>query len=255
MHVSIVAETLFRFAGIPITNSFFANLAVSLLLIVVAFLVYSSSKLVPDIFQNIVEAVIEPLYSLVVEVAGDRARDFFPLVATLFLFILFSNWTGLVSTVVPGAGQVGLIKEGYSEDGAGRAAFVPLFRGGTADLNATVALALVSVVAIQYYGIRHLGLTLHLKKFINLSGPIEFFIGILELISEFAKIISFAFRLFGNIFAGEVLLVVVTGLVPILAPLPFIGLELFVGVVQALVFAVLTLAFINIATLEHQGAY
>ncbi|MCA9369355.1 MAG: F0F1 ATP synthase subunit A [Pseudomonadales bacterium] len=127
---------------------------------------------------------------------------------------------------------------------------VPIFRPGTADLNTTIALALVSVFLTQVFGVQALGLS-YFKKYINFSNPIMTFVGFLETISEFAKVISFAFRLFGNIFAGEVLLVVISSLVPIIAPMPFYGLELFVGFIQALVFAMLSLVFFNMATQSH----
>lgn len=128
--------------------------------------------------------------------------------------------------------------------------YVSLFRPATADLNMTFALALVSMVIVQFWGLKYLHLG-YLKKFINLSSPINFFVGILELISELAKVISFAFRLFGNIFAGEVLLVVVTYLTKIIIPIPFYGLEVFVGFIQALVFSMLSLVFYNMATHKH----
>jgi F-type H+-transporting ATPase subunit a len=127
----------------------------------------------------------------------------------------------------------------------------PIFRPGSADLNTTLALAIVSVLATQVFGLMALKFS-YLKKFFNFSSPIDFFVGFLEIISEFAKIISFAFRLFGNIFAGEVLLVVITFLVPIVVPMPFYGLELFVGLIQALVFAMLSLVFFNMATQSHE---
>lgn len=127
---------------------------------------------------------------------------------------------------------------------------VPIFRPGSADLNTTIALALISVVLTQIFGVQALGLS-YFKKFINFSSPIMFYVGILELISEFAKIISFAFRLFGNIFAGEVLLVVMSSLIPLVIPMPFYGLELFVGFIQALVFSMLSLVFFNMATHSH----
>ncbi len=127
---------------------------------------------------------------------------------------------------------------------------VSLFRPGTADLNMTLALAIFSIAAVQFWGVKFLNLA-YFKKFINFSSPINFFVGILELISEFAKIISFAFRLFGNIFAGEVLLVVITFLTLLIIPVPFYGLEIFVGFIQALVFAMLSLVFFNMATHKH----
>ncbi len=130
--------------------------------------------------------------------------------------------------------------------------FVPYLRAGTADLNTTIALALISMVMVQVVGFKFLGFH-YIKKFFDFSNPIGFFVGILELVSDISKIISFAFRLFGNIFAGEVLLAVISSLVPIVVPMPFYGLEIFVGLVQALVFAMLSLVFFNIATIGHGG--
>lgn len=130
--------------------------------------------------------------------------------------------------------------------------FVPYFRAGTADLNTTIALALISMVMVQVVGFKFLGFH-YIKKFLDFSNPIAFFVGILEFVSDISKIISFAFRLFGNIFAGEVLLAVISFLVPVVVPMPFYGLEIFVGLVQALVFAMLSLVFFNIATIGHGG--
>lgn len=127
---------------------------------------------------------------------------------------------------------------------------VPIFRAGTADINMTLALAIFSQFMAQYFGFSHIGLG-YLKKFFNFSSPIMFFVGILELMGEFTKIISYAFRLFGNIFAGEVLLVVIAYLVPVVVPMPFYGLELFVGLIQALVFSMLSVVFFNMATISH----
>lgn len=129
--------------------------------------------------------------------------------------------------------------------------FVPYFRAGTADLNTTLALGLISVIATQFFGVWYQKLS-YFKKFINFSSPITFFIGILETVLELAKVVSFAFRLFGNIFAGEVLLAVITFLVPIVVPMPFYGLEVIVGAIQALVFAMLSVVFFNMATLGHE---
>jgi F-type H+-transporting ATPase subunit a len=165
----------------------------------------------------------------------------FPLVATFFIFIIVNNWAGLI----PGFGSIGIyeMKEGHE-------VFVPFLRSANADLNTTIMLSLVSVIVIQIVGIGVIGLKSYTKKFFNFSSPILFFVGILELISEFIKIISFSFRLFGNVFAGEVLLIVITMLVPYILPIPFYGLELFVGFIQALVFTMLTLVFIKMATIE-----
>lgn len=127
---------------------------------------------------------------------------------------------------------------------------VPLFRPGTADLNTTIALGIISVFAVQLFGFNALQFS-YFKKFFNFSSPIMFYVGILELISEFAKVLSFAFRLFGNVFAGEVLLVVLTSLTKVVGPIPFYGLEVFVGFIQALVFAMLSLVLFNMATMSH----
>ncbi|GIK83723.1 MAG: ATP synthase subunit a [Patescibacteria group bacterium] len=132
--------------------------------------------------------------------------------------------------------------------------YVPVFRPGTADLNTTLALAIISIFITQVFGVRYLKLG-YFKKFFNFSNPIMTFVGILEIVSEFAKIISFAFRLFGNIFAGEVLLVVMAFLLPVIVPMPFYGLELFVGFIQALVFSMLSLVFFNMATHSHESEH
>ena len=128
---------------------------------------------------------------------------------------------------------------------------VPLLRGNNADLNATLALAIISVLMIQYYGFYFLGFKAYISKFLNFKDPIYFVLGILEIISEISKILSFAFRLFGNIFAGEVLLTIVAFLVPVLASFPFLMLEVFVGFVQALVFSMLTSVFLSLAVSKH----
>lgn len=128
--------------------------------------------------------------------------------------------------------------------------FVPYLRAGTADLNMTLALGMLSVGAVQFFGFKFLNLS-YLSKFFNFSSPIHFFVGILELISEFSKILSFAFRLFGNVFAGEVLLTVISFIAAIIAPMPFYGLEIFVGFIQALVFSMLSVVLFNMATASH----
>ena len=177
-------------------------------------------------------------------VLGDRHKSekYLPLVTTIFLFVLVSNWLGLL----PGVGSifVRVIEDGHETS-------APLFRAAAADLNFTLALGIIAVVSVNLIGILALGIRKHTGKFFDFSNPINFFVGILELISEFAKIVSFSFRLFGNIFAGEVLLTIVAFLVPYLIPLPFLFLETFVGFIQAFVFAMLALVFIAIATAEH----
>jgi len=241
MHISLSAEPVFRVGGFVVTNSLIASLMTSMVLIVFALFMSTAIKSRQTRFLAMVEEIFIFMLDLAESVGGKYAKRFLPLVLTLFLFILVSNWLGLM----PGFGSVIIEKVDHGHYEA-----IPLLKGATADLNTTLALALVSVFAIQYYGVEKLKLS-YFKKFIDLSSPIKFFVGFLESISEFAKIISFSFRLFGNIFAGEVLLAVVISLVPYIAPLPFLGLEIFVGFIQALVFALLTLVFAHMATVGH----
>ncbi len=247
MEISLKPEIIGTFFGMPIANSLVLSLFTSTLLVGGGILAVQSLKIVPKTVQNVVETLIEGILDFFESALGNReqAKKFFPLVATIFLFILFNNWIG----VLPGTGSFGL-KETHDHI----TTIVPFFRSANSDLNTTFALAIISVAAIQWYGIRKLGFSKHISKFFTVTkGPIPFFVGILEFIAEFAKILSFGFRLFGNIFAGEVLLLIIMTLVPLLAPFPFILLEFFVGFIQALVFAMLTLIFLKIATetVEH----
>jgi len=247
MHISLQPEIIGTLFGIPISNSLILSLITASILIVGGFLLVRSLHMIPGKAQNAVETLLEGIIAFMGQALGnaEQAKKFFPLVATIFLFILLNNWVG----VLPGTGSVG-----FYEEHVGEQTFVPLLRSANSDLNTTFALALISVVAIQWYGIRKLGFLRHISKFLVFTrGPINFFVGILELIGEFAKVLSFSFRLFGNIFAGEVLLLIIMTLVPVIAPLPFIMLEFFVGFIQALVFAMLTLIFLKIATeqVEH----
>lgn len=234
LHISISAETIFHLGPVPVSNSMLTSWIVTALLALLVITQSKKFKLVPSISQSLLELPIEGLYSLSRNVAAHKAAMFFPYVASFFIFILFSNWSGLI----PGVGTFGFMEHGV---------LVPLFRAPTADLNTNIALAVISVGLLQYYGIKTLGVS-YLKRFFNFKNPMNTFLGLLELVLEFARVVSFAFRLFGNIFAGEVLLTVTAFLVPFLAPVPFYGLELFVGMIQALVFSMLTLVFLHLAT-------
>lgn len=256
LHVSISAEPVAEVAGLTISNSIVTSLLVSFLLII--FALYFRSRFQktnrPAGLQNVVELIIEALYNFVHSITEDKKKTllFFPWIATFFLFIMLNNYFGLL----PGVGSIFVaspeIAVVETAEAAGHAAAtVPLFRAGTADLNTTIALALISVFLTQFFGVSQLGLT-YFKKFFNFSGVIPAFVGILELIAECAKIVSFAFRLFGNIFAGEVLLAVITYLAKLVLPMPFYALEIFVGFIQALIFAMLSLIFFNLATKHHQ---
>lgn len=241
--ISLAAEKVGSVLGFPITNSLIASWLVVGLLIVLGGLVRRRVQLVPRGLQNAVEAVMEFLLNLADQVTGDRRQTerFFPLVATIFLFIVTANWFGLLPVVGP---------IGVSGEHGGHPTLIPLLRSANADLNTTLALAVIAVISLQIFGIATLGFAMYAGKFFNFKNPIMFAVGILELFGEVAKMISFSFRLFGNIFAGEVLLVVVGSLVAYVAPVPFYALELFIGFIQALVFATLTLVFLKIATAE-----
>ncbi len=242
LHISLVAEPVFHIGVLPITNAMLTTWVA--MGAIVAFALSSTRRLslVPSKMQLVAELLVGGLRSLFVSVMHEKVNRFFPLLATFFIFILFLNWVGLL----PGVGTIGISLLEHGEK-----LFVPIFRAGTADLNTTLALAVISIVVIQYSGFAALGLS-YLKKFFNFTSPINFFVGILELVSEASKILSFAFRLFGNIFAGEVLLTVIAFLIPIIVPIPFLGLELFVGIIQALVFSMLTAVFLLLATTEHE---
>ena len=242
VHISLKAEEIISFFGFSITNSILATWLVMVMLIVVSLLVTSKLTMVPSRLQSIFEMVLGGIYDLFKTITGEKIKKFFPLVGTLFIFIIFLNWMGLI----PGVGSIGLRSVVH-----GKKEFIPLLRAGSADINTTLAFAIVSVVLIQFYGFTTLGKE-YLGRFINLKNPINFFVGLLEIMSEGTKVISFAFRLFGNIFAGEVLLTVVAFLMPLFAPLPFLVLELFVGFIQALVFSMLTAVFLSVATTSHE---
>lgn len=240
IHISLAAEPLFHVFGLPINNSLLTGFVGSIVIVVLFSLAAKRVTLNPKSkFANAIEAVCEMILDLINEVFHDRKKSakFFPFLMTIFIFILIQNWLGLL----PGVGSITITTpEGLA----------PLFRGANADLNTTLALAIISVVMTQVYAARELGVFTHLKKYFS-ANPIMTFVGMLEIVGEFSKMVSFSFRLFGNIFAGEVLLAVIAYLSPLIAPLPFFGLELFVGLVQALVFTMLTLVFLAIATVDH----
>lgn len=245
MEISIAAEKLFMLGALPVTNALLIGAIISGGLILLTQKILASWKPVPSGAQNVLEAAIDGLVDLLDGIMQDRAaaRKFFPLVATIFLFVLFSNWAGLL----PGLGTIGLAHE----NAAGQATIIPFIRSTSADLNFTLGLSLAVVLTIQIAGILTLGLRGYAAKFFiapwHKPYVLGTMIGILELVSECAKVISFAFRLFGNVFAGEILLTVMLHLAPYIVPLPFLALEIFTGFIQAAVFTMLTAVFLKMA--------
>lgn len=247
--------------GTWITNTLLCTWISIICLLVVVFIGIRRQDLIPSGLQNAMEWLIEALQNLIESVAGkEKGRKFFPLVVTFFLFILFCNSLD----IIPGVDTIGTINTaGVSGPllwGAKSSSdIIPWIRPATTDLNLTLALALVSVVATQIVSFSMLGFKEQISKYLNFRaikekggmGVIDFLVGLLEIISEFGRLISFSFRLFGNVFAGSVLLAVFAYLVPVLANIIFVPFELFVGAIQAFVFAFLTLLFMQVGTTSH----
>ena len=250
--------------GFVITNTILSSWVVMIILIVENFIFVDqlqmiiliglfymgtrNMKMVPSGLQNFLEFILESLYNFVQGVAGEEnSRKFFPIIATIFLFVMLNAWVGLLP-IYP---ALGFMDHGHMKG--------HLLRPAGTDLNMPLALALISFVFVEFWGLKLLKLN-YLAKFVRLENlrkgnfaqvPIDLFVGVLELLSEFVRIVSFTFRLFGNMTAGEILLLVITYLVPFVLVLPFYGLELLVGLVQALIFAGLTLVFVVVAVTPH----
>ena len=252
--IKIAAEPVFHIGSFVITNTMLTAWISMIVLIVISFFATRKMTMIPTGLQNVMEIVVEGFYGLVENMAGAKwARRFFPIVMTIFLFLLVSNWMGML----PLYGSVGFLKEAH-EEGVGYRVqplageveiltgdkvehgevgyeLEPFLRSAATDLNLPLALALISVFMTQVYGVRSLGLR-YFSKFVSINfkkgvfnGVIGIIVGFFELVSETAKIISFTFRLFGNVFAGEILLGVLAFLIPYVISIPFYGLELFVG--------------------------
>jgi F-type H+-transporting ATPase subunit a len=267
--IQIQPEVIFTIFGFPITNTLIGTWISIIILFLVFFLGTRRRDLIPSGMQNVVEWIVEYLLNLTESVAGTvKARKFFPLVATFFIFILFCN----LLDIFPGVDTIGTVNlealklahlsapTSFFLLGEYSNKLTPWVRPGTSDLNLTLALALVSVIVTQIFGFYTLGAKQQLSKYFNFKalfthgfqGPIEFFVGLIEIITELSRILSFSFRLFGNIFAGSAVLAVFAWLLPFVSDAVFIPLELFVGFVQALIFALLTLVFLEIATTSHE---
>ena len=264
----LAAETVFHILSFPVTNAMINSVLSLVIFIVFAFFLnlgikkYYLNDQAPKGVVNFFESILDILLAQIDAVTHDRKKTlkFLPIVGGVFLFILVSNWMGLL----PGTGSLGLLRGGE---------FIPFLRPANTDLNLTLAMAVFAVVLSHFMGIITIGFFKYANKFIKLgdiwhavrSGKpmnilvafIEFFVGLLEIISEIAKMVSLSLRLFGNIFAGEVLLTVIASLIAgygaFFIPLPFMALELLVGIIQAMVFSILTLVYLTIATTEVHG--
>lgn len=258
--ITLAAEPLIKVGPLTITNSLFSAWLVVLFLVIISLLIRKSLKKVPRGLQNVVEIIFEGALNLGDSVTNDRKKTqiLFPIAFIFFVFILFNNWLGLL----PGVGTIGFLEHGTT--------FVPFFRGATADLNTTLGLALLGVIFTHGAAIISIGAWKHFNKFVGLNlileipkkifkdptiiivNPIKAFVGLIEIVGEIAKVASLAFRLFGNIFAGEVLLVSMAAICAYVVPIPFMFLEIIVGLIQALIFGMLIMVFGTIAlTDEH----
>lgn len=239
---SFAAETLFKIGPLPITNTVLDTLLVDAIIIGGVIYISKKLRLIPtNPIQNAIESIIETFYNLTESISQNAVAKIFPYFMSFFLFILIANWTGLI----PGVGTIGIREHGE---------FIPLLRGATSDLNVTLGLALISVFATHMISINTIGIKEYLGRYFSLN-PINLFIGVLEIISEITKLVSLSFRLFGNIFAGEVVLLTVSSMLAFIFPLPFLLLEVIVGIVQALVFSMLTMVFMAILTTSHNQSH
>ena len=249
---SLRPEIIAHAGGFPITNTFVSTIVVDIVIFSLIFAFSRRVALVPSGIQSVIEPIIENFYDLTEQIAGSKAAIIFPWFASFFFFIVCANLIALL----PGFGTIGFW-ETISEHGhgvkEGAKELIPLFRAATSDFNVTLALGAVSIGATHVIAIKYNGFVEYLKKFLSLN-PIYLFIGLLEFCLELVKIFSLSFRLFGNIYAGEVVLATVAGLSAFFAPIPFLLLELIVAVVQALVFAMLTMVFMSLlATTSSEG--
>ena len=260
-NITLFAEPIFHYGNFTITNALLSSWFAVAIIIILSLFLRSKIKAIPGKLQNIFEIIIDGALDLCDQVTGDRSVSLkiFPIAISVFFFILINNWLGLLP--LSGFGIVEKGKEGMT--------FVPFLRGGTADINTTIALAVMAVLGANIFGVVSIGLWKTFNKYVNLKvlvgiftkirheptiiivAPITFFVGLIEIVGEFAKIASLSFRLFGNVFAGEVLLVSMAALVAYVIPIPFLFLELLVGVIQALIFSILLVVYFTISATDH----
>ena len=265
------SEPFYKLGPIYITNTLVTSWLSIIVLIGFFYLATRKMKLVPKGLQNMAETIIEFMLNFVEGVAGkENGRRFFPIVATIFLYILLNAWLALL----PVFNFIGISQQ----QAGGTTTYIPFLRAANTDINVPLMLALVSFFSVEYWGITSLGLRYYLGKFFKfgqllqglgqlirgkiksavstiLYGAIDAFVGALELLSEFVRIISFTFRLFGNMMGGEVLLLTIPFLIPWVFSSLFYGLETFLGLIQAVIFGVLTLVFATIAISKPEAEH
>jgi F-type H+-transporting ATPase subunit a len=261
-HVTLFAEPIRHYENFTLTNALLSSWVAVGIIIILSIFLRKGLREVPGKLQSVFEMLVEGALSMCDQVTNDRALSLkiFPIAISVFFFILVNNWLGIMPL-----GGFGII-----ERGAEGLTFIPYLRGGTADINTTLALAVMAVVGANIFGVLSLGVWKTFNKYVNLKAlggifrkirheptvilvaPITFFVGLIEIIGEFAKIASLSFRLFGNVFAGEVLLVSMAALVAYAVPIPFMFLELLVGVIQALIFSILLVVYFTIASSDHE---
>lgn len=232
--ISLDPEILSVYRGFKITDTIIGTIIVDMIIFIIIFLIYKNLSIYPSKIQNVFESIYDYFYSLTETVSGEKAKDIFPWVVSFFIFILVSNLVGIFSEI----GNVEFFSQKEQK-------LIPLIRPATSDLNTTFALAFISLFATHVLSIKYNGIKNYIKKYISFN-PIHLFIGLLELVSEITKLFSLSFRLFGNIFAGEVVLITISSLFIFLVPVPFFIFEVLIDFIQALVFSMLTMVFMSI---------
>jgi F-type H+-transporting ATPase subunit a len=240
MAAEFAPEVIFHIGSFPVTNTILNTVFVDS--IIIGGLVYLNRnfKKIPGMFQNTLELLVDGFYNLNETIAGKNTKKIFPWFMSFFIFILLTNLTGLI----PGTGSIWIEDHGHK---------LYLFRNGTSDLNLTLALTIISLFATHFYSITTIGVKDYFGRYFSLN-PVNLFVGVLEIVGEFTKLISLSFRLFGNIFAGEVLLATIGSIFAFILPIPFMLLEIIVGLVQAMVFSMLTMVFMSMLMTPHSEA-
>lgn len=239
IHVSLKPEVIFNLGSLPVTNSMLSAYSVSIFLILLTVIVRYKLKTVPGRLQLMMETILQSGYNFVQDTTHNvkLTKHIFPVFMTLILFF----WTANLANFLPGL-------LAFEVNGT------HLYRPALADYALVIGITLLMFIFAQYTVFKFVGVKIYLKKFLNFSSPINFFVGILELIGELARIISLSFRLFGNIFSEEVLMLVMLSIAPFIAPLPFALLGLLTATIQALLFPLLVLLFVNITIEEGHHA-